>query len=226
MSIQLKEIIPLGRSFNEYVSQFALSETDLAKKILDCGGGPSSFIYQMKHRNQQAISIDPIYQFTSAEIEQRIDETFPNIVAQAKANIDKFVWKNFKSPDELAADRMAAMKMFLNDFEIGKKEGRYLTAALPTLPFSDNQFDLALNSHLLFVYTNILSLDFHISAITEMLRVATEIRIFPLVDMNSNRSPYVDQIVQIFKENNFQVSIVTVDYEFNKGGNQFLKINK
>ncbi len=36
-------------------------------------------------------------------------------------------------------------------------------------------------SHLLFVYDDRLDLAFHIAAITEMLRVAREVRIFPLV---------------------------------------------
>jgi ubiquinone/menaquinone biosynthesis C-methylase UbiE len=229
MGLQLKEVVPLGRAFDEYVRQFALSEIDLAKKTVDCGGGPSDFAYEMKRRNHQVISIDPIYQFTRAELEQRINETFTYIIEQSRADADKYVWKYFKDVDDFMTIRMGAMKQFLNDFEIGKKEGRYITAALPALPFADNEFELALSSQLLFTYTSMLSLELHIEAIKEMLRVATEIRIYPLLDykeLNGNRSPYVDQVVQVFQEKNFQVSIETVDYEFQKGGNQFLKISK
>ncbi|MCI5142695.1 MAG: SAM-dependent methyltransferase, partial [Candidatus Electrothrix sp. ATG1] len=43
MTFQLKEIVPWGRSFQEYVAMFALSEDDLGKRILGCGDGPASF---------------------------------------------------------------------------------------------------------------------------------------------------------------------------------------
>jgi hypothetical protein len=45
------------------------------------------------------------------------------------------------------------MQVFLNDYEQGKAEGRYVDAELPTLPFADKTFDIALCSHLLFVYS-------------------------------------------------------------------------
>ena len=54
------------------------------------------------------------------------------------------------------------MKKFLADFKKGKKEGRYLEATLPHLSFDDKEFDLALSSHFLFLYTNILNYEFHL----------------------------------------------------------------
>lgn len=50
LGINLNEVIPLGRTFNEYKSMFALNKADLDKKILDCDGGPSSFNYELKTR--------------------------------------------------------------------------------------------------------------------------------------------------------------------------------
>jgi len=41
--MQLSEIIPLGRSYEEYVTMFAFSATDSRKRILGCGDGPASF---------------------------------------------------------------------------------------------------------------------------------------------------------------------------------------
>ncbi len=45
------------------------------------------------------------------------------------------------------------MNDFLADYRAGRQEGRYVDAALPALPFDDLAFDLALCSHLLFLYT-------------------------------------------------------------------------
>ena len=222
--MKLNEVVPLGRTFTEYQAMFSLNKADLNKKILDCGGGPSSFNYEMKMQNKEITTIDPIYQFNKEDIKKMIDETFDDVMAQGKANKDDYIWKNIKTGEELAETRMYAMKTFLNDFEAGKKEKRYITAALPDLPFKDSQFDLALSSHFLFLYSDLLSLDFHVSAIDEMLRVANEVRIFPLLDLSTDKSKHVDEIIRIFKEKEIQVSIETVDYEFQKGGNQLMKI--
>lgn len=224
--MKLNEIIPLGRTCTEYRAMFSLNKADLNKKILDCGGGPSSFNYEMKIQNKKVTTIDPLYQFSKEDIKKRIDETFEDVMAQGKASKDDYIWKNIKTVEELAERRMYAMKTFLNDFEIGKKEKRYITASLPDLPFKKEEFYLALSSHFLFLYSDLLSLDFHIKAIDEMLRVASEVRIFPLLDLSTDKSQHVDEIIRIFKEKEMQVSIETVDYEFQKGGNQLMKICK
>ena len=65
-----------------------------------------------------------------------------------------------------------------SDFEMGKTGGRYVTASLPRLPLRDGQFDLALCSHLLFLYSDRLSFEFHLASIEELLRVAGEFGLF------------------------------------------------
>ncbi|MEL7670975.1 SAM-dependent methyltransferase [Methanobacterium sp.] len=224
--MQLKEVVPLGRTLTEYTAMFSLNKTDLNKNILDCGGGPSSFNYEMKMQNKEVITIDPLYQFSKEDIEKRIDETFDDVMTQAKANKDDYIWKNIKNVEELAETRMTAMKLFLNDFETGINEKRYINTALPYLPFKNKEFDLALSSHFLFLYSDMLSLDFHISAVDEMLRVAREVRIFPLLDLNTDKSCHVEEIIKIFKEKEMHVSIETVNYEFQRGGNQLMRICK
>ncbi|MGB9978827.1 SAM-dependent methyltransferase [Methanobacterium sp.] len=220
----LNEVVPLGRTFAEYKKMFNLNNADLNKKILDCGGGPSSFNYEMKMQNKEVITIDPLYQYSKEDIIKRIDETFNDVMAQAKANKDDYIWKNIKTVEELAETRMSAMKRFLNDFEAGKKEKRYITAELPDLPFKNNEFNLALSSHFLFLYSDVLSLDFHVRSIDEMLRIASEVRIFPLLDLSTDKSRHVKEIIRIYKEKEMLVSIETVNYEFQKGGNQLMRI--
>jgi hypothetical protein len=224
--MQLKEVVPLGRTLTEYTAMFSLNKTDLNKNILDCGGGPSSFNYEMKMQNKEVITVDPLYQFSKEDIEKRIDETFDDVMAQAKSNKDDYIWKNIKNVEELAETRMTAMKLFLDDFETGMNEKHYINAAIPHLPFKNEEFDLALSSHFLFLYSDMLSLDFHISAVDEMLRVAREVRIFPLLDLNTDKSCHVEEIIKIFKEKEMQVSIETVNYEFQRGGNQLMRICK
>src|SRR5260370_30292561 len=42
-SVRLHEVVPWGRSLDEYRAMFALSEGDLQGRLLGCGDGPASF---------------------------------------------------------------------------------------------------------------------------------------------------------------------------------------
>jgi hypothetical protein len=224
MTFRLDDVVPWGRSFNEYVRMFDLTKDELTLSILSCGDGPAGFNSEMTKRGNKVISCDPIYQFTTQELQMRIDSSYDDVMAQAYKNKDNFVWDIIKSPEELGRVRMEAMQEFLNDFEDGKQQGRYLAEPLPTLSFSDKKFDLALCSHFLFLYTDQLSLEFHRASITEMCRVAKEVRIFPLIDLDLNKSKYVPAVCSELCKAGFTVEIQKVPYEFQKGGNEMLRI--
>lgn len=224
MPIKYEDVVPWGRNLEEYKAMFALSESDLGRSILGCGDGPASFNYEMKQAGHRVISLDPTYCFSPGELRTRFDQVYETVISQTKTNRDKFVWNTISSPEELGRIRMVSMKTFLADFEPGKKEGRYIYGELPELPFGEKEFDLALCSHFLFLYSDNLSFGFHEAAVSAMCRAANEVRIFPLIDMNANRSPYVDKIKEIFSSKGYGVEEIKVDYEFQKGGNGMLKI--
>jgi len=92
MAFSLKEAVPWGRSFEEYVEMFSLSGEDLAKRILGCGDGPASFNATLTGRGGRVLSIDPIYQFTTEEISGRIDETYQIVMEQTRRNSHEFLW--------------------------------------------------------------------------------------------------------------------------------------
>lgn len=224
MFVRYRNVVPWGRSFQEYADMFSLSDKVLDKSILGCGDGPAGFNYEMTRRGKSVVSVDPVYDLDMETIRKRIDETCVEVLEQTRANQDRFIWKNIPSVEELGRIRMNSMEMFLDDFEEGKKQGRYVAGELPDLPFADNSFDLALVSHLLFLYSEQLSYDFHIQAITELLRVAGEVRIFPLVDLNSRKSMHLDEVIGYLLSRGFTVQEEKVNYEFQKGGNTMLKI--
>lgn len=224
MAFKYESIVPWGRSFEEYINMFSLTESELNKSILGCGDGPASFNCIMNQKGKKVISIDPIYQFSEVDIARRIEETYQNVISQTEQNKDKFVWNKIESVEALGKLRMGAMKEFLSDYEVGKNEGRYVFAELPVLPFDKKQFGLSLASHFLFLYTDNLSFDFHLQSINEMLRVSREVRIFPLLDVNAVRSPYVNEIISKYRDLNYHVEEIKVNYEFQKGGNTMLRI--
>ena len=224
--MKLHEVVPWGRSLEEYKSMFNMNETDLKKKILGCGDGPASFNCEMTALGHSVISIDPIYQFSAVQIKERIQATYEPVISQVKQNHSRYMWNNFYDADELGRARLAVMERFLLDYQTDGAAKRYLPQYLPTLDFPKDKFELCLCSHLLFLYSEHLSLEFHISSIYELMRVAPEIRIFPLVKLDCERSPYIDPIIQEFSEKGFKVKVKNVAYEFQKGGNQMLKIQR
>ncbi len=226
MGFKLDKIIPWGRSIKEYIGMFGLTPNELNLAILDCGGGPASFNAQMTTQGCKVISCDPIYQFSAEEIARRIQETYQIVIDGVKANSNNYVWHNFESPEQLGKIRMEAMNQFIDDFYLGLQQGRYVLDELPKLTFKDRQFDLALGSHLLFTYSDHLSLEFHLNSIKELCRVAKEVRIFPLLNISGEESSLLIPVLQELQQDRYEVKIQQVDYEFQKGGNKFLKVSK
>ena len=116
------------------------------------------------------------------------------------------------------------MERFLDDFAAGRENGRYLAAQLPVLPFDDRAFGLALCSHFLFLYTDQFSQESHVDSIVEMCRVANEIRVFPLLELGSVLSRHVVPVVKALRRIGFNVTTEMVEYEFQRGGNQMMRI--
>jgi hypothetical protein len=222
----LDRVVPWGRSFDEYRRMFALSDVDLQRRIVDCGAGPAAFNVQATRRGGHVISCDPLYRWEADDIRERIAVTYDTILAETRRNQHEFVWSGIASIEELGAIRMAAMEEFLGDYTMGRVAGRYVDAALPELPFLDASFDLALCSHLLFLYTDHLDDTFHFLAVREMCRIATEVRIFPLLSLGGAPSPYVDPIAQVFTHLGFKVAVEKVAYEFRRGGNEMMRIRR
>jgi len=222
----LDTVVPWGRSFDEYCSMFDLSDRDLGLKILDCGGGPASFNAEGTRRGRAIVSCDPIYRCDAPSIEARVDATYAEILEQTRRNTEEFVWTTIRSIEELGAVRLAAMRHFLDDYHAGRLAGRYVSGELPSLPFVDRSFDLALSSHFLFLYTEQYDEPFHRSAILEMCRVADEVRVFPLLALGAVPSRHVNPIAEYVRERGFDVSIQRVPYEFQRGGNEMMRIRR
>lgn len=205
---------------------FSLTPEDLSGNIIDCAGGPASFNAEVATNAGGVVSCDPLYQFSAEEIRTRVAATRETLVANAEATRNEFVWDEFESPQHLGEMRMAIMRRFFEDFPTGLKERRYRACGLPSLPFEDGEFDLALCSHLLFTYSDRLSVDFHVSAIEEMCRVAGEARIFPLLKAYGGSSPHLTPVTTVLRNNGYRTGNVKVPYEFQRGGDEMLVVKK
>ena len=114
---------------------FNLSPSDLQKRILGVGDGPASFNAEGTARSVKITSIDPIYQFSGVEIKQRFDAVVDNIIDQVIATPKNWVWQYHQSPQALKKSRSKTLEIFLQDYDRGVEEKRYLTQKLPQLDF-------------------------------------------------------------------------------------------
>lgn len=226
MTFTLTDVVPWGRSYNEYVAMFSLTPDDLNKNILGCSDGPASFNSTLTKRNGSIISADPLYSCTTEQIQNRIHETYDLVLEQTRQNKDKFVWDTISSVSELGKIRMSAMNEFIKDFDTGKIANRYITASLPHLPFRKQKFDLALCSHFLFLYSEQLSEKFHLDSIRELCRVAQIVRIFPVIELGARKSRHLDTITARLEQEGYQIQLKEVSYEFQENGNQMLELTR
>ena len=224
MAFCLEEIVPWGRSSKEYVRMFSLTDADLEKKILGCGDGPASFNAAMRWQGKRVVSIDPLYQFSAEQIRKSGGGSIP---------------------DNSRTTRCQPVFLHLDDNSLAARVGPYshesdgtafprdLRARKGRRP--DPSYDrpsrrLPRRIRLGPVFPSALhifrqlSLDFHCRAVAEMCRVAREVRLFPLLDHGGQPSPHVEPVCRLLKDDGFDVSIESVDYRFQRGGNQMMRV--
>jgi hypothetical protein len=63
----------------------------VAGRILGCGDGPASFNAEATVRGHAVVSCDPVYAFSPAEIERRLEDCYADLIAQVRSNPDRFV---------------------------------------------------------------------------------------------------------------------------------------
>ncbi len=226
MAFILEKVVPWGRRLSEYREMFALSETELRNcRIASFGDGPASFNAETTRLGGRVVSIDPIYGFSAAEIRRRIGETRSVVLEQTRKNRDNYRWDRIPDLRALEALRMSAMELFLADFESGLAERRYIAGELPSpLPFADREFDLGLSSHFLLLYAE-LGWEFHRAALSEMLRVCREVRIFTVRDLSNRETGLTERIIDHYSAG-FQVRLVETGYEFQKGATRMLVLHR
>lgn len=220
MVFQLDQVVPYGRSYAEYRRMFALTDKEMKGRILGVADGPSSFNAEATRAGYKVVSVDPLYDFSAQQIQHRIKQTFERVVQETRANAHQFVWKEFQNVEAVASARKKAMKTFIEDYPNGRHYGRYIPASLPMLPFEDGQFDIAVCSHFLFLYSEQLDYRFHLAAMQEMLRVARQVRVFPLHTLANQPSPHVQPLIRALIELGFEVGTRHVDYEFQRGAHR------
>lgn len=219
-------VVPWGRRLWEYRAFFGLDELPPSSPILDAGGGPASFAAEAAREGLTVVAADPIYTLDADAIGRRFEETAVAMRVGMRRAAYRFNWKQYGSEAAVQELRREALDLFLGDFEAGKVEGRYVPASLPDLPFGDASFRLALVSHFLFLYGDDLNFEFHLASARELLRVAEEVRIFPLLNLDGLPSSHLPGVMSEMKREGAEVELVRVPFEFQKGATRMLRLRR
>ena len=224
LKLDLKDIVLVGRTLDEYYKMFNIGNINKNEKILDVASGVSSFCAEARALGYDVIASDRIYNLSSEEIEEKCAKDLEITMEKLPAIKDLYKWEFFEDIEHLKKHRTRAYKRFVSDF---KQNGmsRYVNTEYPRNDFKNKQFSIALISHFLFMYDEHLDYEFHKQTIKEIIRITSkEIRIFPIVNLTGKRSMFVDRLLGDKSFSNHEFEIVKIDYEFVKGGNEMLVI--
>ena len=210
-----------GRTLDEYKRFFQLKPEELiGKKVLDTPSGASSFVSEACKMGIEAVACDLVFDEDIDTLSQYGKDDIDHVIEKVTANMDLFKWEFYDSLQHLKECRTKAFTNFISDYK--ENRNRYVKAELPHLPFEDNSFHLALSGHFLFTHSHSLDYNFHLQTITELFRVANQVRIYPLVELNTKLYHKMDQLFEDLKDKGATCQIIPVDFEFQKGANEML----
>lgn len=180
--LQMSDVLVTARSLEEYIAMFDLDIDELAGKcVLDCPGGSASAPAELAARGIESFAIDPLYGGDRHLLADRVAHEVERWADFARTHGERLDWQQSGTGEELYRARVHSAQQFLDDFNA--RPAHYIDATLPHLPFSDDAFDLAVSSHLLFTYAGMFDADFHVASLLELARVAKEVRAYPLVSI-------------------------------------------
>lgn len=222
--LDIDRIIFIGRTFDEYVDMFNLQIENLKnKKILDCPAGACSFTALGRNNAFEVQACDIAYTFKTNDLYNKGKQDVEHAIEKMELSKSNYNWSYFKNTSDLKTHRLQALEDCTEDMK--KHPNSYQSVSLPELPYEDNEFDILLSAHFLFMYSDRLDYNFHIQTIDEMLRVASEeIRIFPLINLEGKRYENLNDIIKYLNELGYTTEEIKVNYEFQTNANTMLKI--
>jgi SAM-dependent methyltransferase len=230
LCFDLPEFAFFGRSLAEYHRFLGFRPADLVGlRVLDCAAGPSSFAAEAACLGIDVVAVDPLYARNETALRMTVGAAYDRMARQMHEKRELLEFRAYPTIDDAVRARRAAAERFLADYYTGRAVGRYVAAALPTLPFGDATFDHAFCAHLLFVYERLLDFDAHLAACLELVRVTRpggEIRVHPIVDPRGEESALLRPLCDALEAHDIESRIEHVDYSFFRGTHRTLVLRR
>ncbi|WP_425307469.1 methyltransferase domain-containing protein [Ammonicoccus fulvus] len=207
------DVMVTSRSFDEYAAFFALDPNALPPRIIDVSAGAAGFTAEANRRGSRAVAVDPTYALEAEALTERVRAGITRGQGMIDDNHVRYTYAWYGSAEQRTRLRAAALADFLADRQDHPE--RYVTGALPRLPFDDDSFDLALCSHLLFTWADVFDEAWHDAALAELLRIAPEVRIFPFALRGAGDAiEFVPRVLDRLRRAGHGVEVRATAYEF------------
>lgn len=220
MPHSLQTLNAISYSFDEVMDMFALTQDELKMRILHYNAGISSFAATMHFRDALVVAADVIYSASGKTLENQILQGQQALKKEIETHPERFALK--QSVETWLTAHEGRNVLFLEDFEAGKAEKRYIAASLPNLPFEDETFDLVLVAHHFFMKAQ--ALEAMLADLVELTRVANEVRIFPLLTDAASLPNSVGELAAHLQHQGLGVEIKSSHFELQKHGNALMRI--
>jgi hypothetical protein len=189
---------------------FDLQAEDLTRRILAFPAGLSSFNAELTELGGQVVSGDPHYGLSLGALKQEM-----SAACEMPDQMDS-------DAKRLLMDSNHASELFYADYEAGRAAHRYVPMELEGLLQSEQHFDLALTTH--WMFSDHEDSFFQVQAIKRLLSVATELRIFPLLDHTGKMSASLGPVIALLQSEQIGVELRHVDFEHERFGNAMLRV--
>jgi len=205
---------------------FSLTDADMAGTVLDCSAGAASFVTVARANGTSAYAVDPAYALSREVLAGAVREDLARGSAIAVQHPDRFVWDWFGSVEAREQMRRRAGAQFVS--ALATSAGWLVAGELPRLPFRDGSFDLVLCSHLLFTWADVLGLEWHRAAVTELARVSRgEVRVFPTVMQGrGDAAPFWGELMTTLDAQGLDAEERPVSYRFQVTGDRMLVVSR
>lgn len=222
---EINDVAFIGRTLREYRSMFDLDLDEwVGESVLDCPSGACAFVAEANDRGIDATGADIAYEAPPGELDLTCEDDIDMAIDGFSGTEDQFTWEFYQDVDGVRNHWADASRTFQTDYRAFPE--RYLHEELPDLSFEDEEFSLVLSAHLLFLYEDKLSHEFHEQSLLELARVASEqVRLYPLVGFDGRKYERLDELRAMLHEKGYDTEIRTVPFEFQRDANQMLLID-
>lgn len=115
--LDLERIVFIGRTFEEYLDMFSLSEEELqGKKILDCPAGACSFTAVGNKLGSDITACDIAYYHSVEDLKNKGRQDIEHAMDQMQKAENNYKWNYFNDIEGLRNHRLSALQDCTNDY--------------------------------------------------------------------------------------------------------------
>ena len=212
-----------GHHLDEYRAMFDLSEQDLGLKLLEFAAGPSAVNSEWQQLGLTAVSCDPWFEWNPEALAKHVAAATEARIVTLEASASLYDFSGYGDLAGFIASRRLGQAAFFADYPRGRDEKRYLPVRGESLPFAEFEFDLALSPYYFLSPCHQPSLEKQLTWLTELARVAKEVRIYPLED-EGQLSEQLGPILLSLQQANLGVEVRHVSDPLRSKGNAMLRV--